>query len=366
VLDVRTLTATRDWEALGGGWDDLLATAAAPSPFLCWDWLRTWWEVFGAGRGLRVLVAQEEGRPRALWPLMRARVGGRLARRWRRLLTIGQQGETQAEALDLIAPAGTEEAAARAFAAHLCGPRAADWDALLLERVPADSAALAALRRALAEHGRPAAPCAPVSAPWLRLPSTWETFLAGRSRNFVRQLRQARNRLARAGAVRIRRVGEDLEPEEGMDALARLHRARWGERSESFRSAGYLRFHRLLAGRMHARGHLYLALLEVGGEAVAARYDYLFAGRMWCMQGGWLPDWADRRPGTVLTADAVAWGIDHGYEAYDFLSGDEPYKRRWADGERVFTDLVAANTATLRGRLYARHLALRALRGAGA
>jgi CelD/BcsL family acetyltransferase involved in cellulose biosynthesis len=77
------------------------------------------------------------------------------------------------------------------------------------------------------------------------------------------------------------------------------------------------------------------------------------------MQGGWDPEFGDCRPGTIMTADVVRWGIEHGFRVYEFLAGEQEYKRRWADSERTFVDVVAANPSTLRGRLYARRPCLR-------
>ena len=361
-MHVRLVDTPAAWDALQPGWDALLEQGPVPSPFLCWDWVRTWWDVFGSRFALCLLVAEQDGACIGLAPFMRGAAGGLLARRWRRLMFIGQQGDTRAEALDLIVAPGHEEAVAQAFAAQLCGPLRRTWDALLLEAVPQDAPGVAALRTALATLGRRTATCAPVAAPYLALPATWEAFLEGRSRNFLAQLRQARNRLARAGEVRVRRAGEDLETAAGLAVLADLHKERWGERTESFRTQAYVDFHARFAERMQVQDRLYLAVLEVDGRTVAARYDYRFGRRLWCMQGGWDPAFAECRPGTIMTADVVQWGIEHGYTAYEFLAGDEAYKRRWADAERTFVDVIGANPATLRGRLYARHPALREVR----
>lgn len=51
-IRVRTLTDFASFLRLAPVWDDLLERAGVDHPFLSHEWLRSWWEAFGAGRGL--------------------------------------------------------------------------------------------------------------------------------------------------------------------------------------------------------------------------------------------------------------------------------------------------------------------------
>ena len=66
-------------------------------------------------------------------------------------------------------------------------------------------------------------------APWTPLPPDADTYAAGLSSTFRRQLRRASARLAEAGvAYRTRRGAAALG---AIDTLRELHRAQWGSRS---------------------------------------------------------------------------------------------------------------------------------------
>ena len=54
-------------------WDELLEDADLDHPFLSHEWVRTWWECFGAGRELQVLLVKDGGRLVGIAPLMRSR-----------------------------------------------------------------------------------------------------------------------------------------------------------------------------------------------------------------------------------------------------------------------------------------------------
>ncbi len=341
-IEVTEITEPAAFADLAAAWDDLLSDSEAYAPFLGWPWISTWWEVFGEGAALHVLAAHAgDGTLLGLAPLMVRRGVEGFGRGLRVLLLIGQQGETLAERLDLIVRRGHEEAVVAALAGHLVRRQRALFDVLFFERGRSDSPTLALWGRALAARGLRVEAGRSQPSPYLPLPATVDALRASMSRNFRRQLANARNRLAREGHVALRFAPRDVPVEEAMDTLIALHRARWGPEEGSFRTPDYVRFHRALSRRLAARGELVLALLDVDGRTVAARYDFLGDERVWCFQGGWSPDFERMRVGTLLTEDVIRWAIARGCREYDFLCGDEPYKRRWTDQARRVVDLVA-------------------------
>lgn len=327
---------------LAEAWDELLAASDADALFLTWTWISTWWVNFGAGRQLHVLAARDEqGSLLGIAPLMVQRGVEGFPPKLRVLMVIGQQGETLAERLDLIVRRGHEDAVVEAFVRHLMDEQRDLFDLLFLERVRTDSTAFVALRRCLDERGLTVRTDNEQPSPYRSLPATYEDLRASMSRNFRRQLSNARNRLKKEGAVALCFAPDDIPVAEAMDELIALHRARWGPDEGSFRTPDYVQFHRALSERLADRGELVLVLLRVGSETVAGRYDFMYGGRVWCFQGGWQPAFERMRVGTILTADVMDWAIARGCTEYDFLSGDDPYKRRWADDERTLLDLRA-------------------------
>jgi CelD/BcsL family acetyltransferase involved in cellulose biosynthesis len=335
-------------------WNDFLAQSSSDSIFLTWQWVELWWRVFGKGLAPKVLLAEDSGRWLGVAPLMTAAHPGPGGRHVRTLKFLGQGGDTLAEHLDFIVAPGHEAEVTAAFAAELCGPLRRGWDALLLQRMLADSPNRAPFVACMREHGIAVEARNELPSPSLLLPASMEALLAAKSSNFRSQYQRSRKRLARAGTVRVLRAPQDLPVEEAIGILANLNRERWQEAGASFRTDSYRRFHSALAQRFAERGWLWLAILTLDGEPVAARYDFVYGGKVWCMQGGWQPARQDLNLGTVMTGEVVAWAIAQGLREYDFLGGEDHYKRRWADHERTLLDLEGFNAATLRGRWWPR------------
>jgi CelD/BcsL family acetyltransferase involved in cellulose biosynthesis len=353
-MQIRVLDRLADLEAHAGRWNELLARSRSNSIFLTWEWIEPWWQTFGAELELAVLVGEEHGQLVGIAPLMIAPHPSPGGRYIRTLMFLGQGGDTLAEHLDLILEPGREPELAEAFVDHLCGPLRRRWDALLLERIIEDSPNRTLVIERFRERGVVVVARNELPAPYLRLPESMDSLLAAKSSNFRYQYQRSRKRLLAMGAARFMMAGQDLPVEEAMAILADLNRERWQDAGASFRTDRYRRFHSALAQRFHERDWLWLSILTLDGQPIAARYDFVYGGKAWCMQGGWKPSLQNLNLGLIMTGEVIAWAIGRGLREYDFLGGEDHYKSRWADAERTLVDLEAFNTATLRGRSWPR------------
>jgi len=339
--------------ALEPSWNALLQRSGSDSIFLTWEWISTWWEVFGSRFALLVLTAEDDaGRLMGIAPLM---VGPRRSASGltsRALMIIGQRADTLAEYLDFIVEPGREAQVTGAFCEFLQRDLAGEWDFIFFERILTTSPNLPTLRSRTTQPPGIAVRDVTLMSPYVELGDSWPALLGAKSRNFRNQWNNSWNRLHAEGEVQFLFGGRDMPLTDALSEVTRLHRERWEERSASFKTDEYLEFHQRLCTRIQPKGWLLLLLLSVNGENVAVRYDYVYAGKIWCMQGGWSPEWAAKRVGTLLTGKVIEWGIEHGLREYDFLGGDSDYKRRWATSERVMTNFTACNQKTLRGWLW--------------
>src|SRR5437867_3863902 len=62
-LRVETITDSRTFMELEPAWTALLEEARVSHPFATHAWVRTWWECFGDGKELHVLVVKAGDRP---------------------------------------------------------------------------------------------------------------------------------------------------------------------------------------------------------------------------------------------------------------------------------------------------------------
>jgi len=352
MITVQTIQDIAELRRLGPAWNALLARSGSDCIFLTWEWISTWWEIFGASHRLLVLVAREGGELRGIAPLMigRSRRHNR-SPLLRRLMFIGQDSDVYPEYLDLIVEAGREAEVVSAFCDAFLGEHRRRWDLIHFERVLEGSPNLPIFRAALAERRLPVELGEDNVCLYLSLPDTLEAFLKERSPNFRDRWRSNRNRLQRGGELRIGFAPADLPVERAFEELRRLNRERFGDAGKSFRTPAYVEMHRRFCELCAEKGWLALCVIEQNGAVLAAKYDFLYAGKVWNNQGGWSAEHQRVRPGEIVMGEVVSWAIRRGAREYDHLGGPADQKKRWSTGQRIMHDDIVVYGTTAAGRL---------------
>ena len=223
--------------------------------------------------------------------------------------------------------------------------------ALELDRVPAGSALIPAMTRAMRGRGlvsvRPAVPC-----PTIALDAGWETpearFNAGRRSDF----RRAARRAAALGRVSYAMVAPDEGAFEALfdEALA-VEIASWKREvgtaiaSDPAKEAFFRSYFRQAA----ARGMLRMAFLRIDGRAAAMQIAVESGGRYWLFKIGYDEAFAACSPGTLLMLHAIGYAARKGLAAFELLGGVEPWIAQLWTREAHETVKVRTYPFNLRG-----------------
>jgi len=364
---VETIHDEAGLRALAAEWDGLFARMARPSPFLAYTWVETWQRHFGRESRLWVLALRDSGGALiGLAPLhvVSRRIAGALP--LRSVEFLGYRGSSVcADHLDFLAPAEQREAVARALIAELLR-RAAEWDALVLAGLAADSP-IPELWRELSPGGtavRPEDICYHRDLP-ADISTLW-TEIKRHHPKLASNVKYYRKRLQQQKSVEFIAPVPADQVQATLQALVQLHtqaHARKGQSGNFFRP-DYLGFHSDLLGSLAADPRLYLARLDCDGAPTAILYGFLCGGVLYYYQSGFDPALGSFGVGTLLLASVFEDAIARlGAREFDFLRGAEEYKSRWTADAR-WTREFRAWQRTLAGRLSA--LEYRARRRAAA
>jgi CelD/BcsL family acetyltransferase involved in cellulose biosynthesis len=149
------------------------------------------------------------------------------------------------------------------------------------------------------------------------------------SADFAKKLRYFERQLEKA------HVTVEVVPASGVDMslfrrLLELHAVRaegmgWGSSFDQDRES----FHRLLIDQaVDGRGPM-AVVARLGDEVVGVLYGFRFGGTFAYYQTGWSQDYVKQSLGSVLVATAMRHAADTGATTFDFLRGDDAYKRRF-------------------------------------
>lgn len=331
-LTTEVVSTSAGLAALRDEWKDLLGASRANTLFLTWEWVTTWWRVYHLGRPHVVLVRDASGLLVGLAPLRLVQRGA-FGATWNAVAFLGDGGDVTPEHLDLVVREGCgDNVIAAILDGLLSDPLIAEID---LQPLAAQSSSLPLVTARLKHAGGITNRTPGPRSPYALLPHSREEFLAGRSRNYRKKLGEYERRCQRKYATRLRRSATATEVTRDLESLRTLHLARWGESSRAFRTTEYLDFHEQFAQLMLEDERLRLYSMEAGadGRPLAMSYCVNYAGRYYFYQAGRDPSTEGERTGLVLMHQVIQEAIADGATVFDFLSGQEPYKYRWASGE---------------------------------
>ena len=219
------------------------------------------------------------------------------------------------------------------LAALLRGARASGWLPRRIVLSGVDDAHLAAARAA---GGRVVMRRAHI-APVLDLTAACGDWMASISANTRQQLRRSRRAYAALGALWVERADNIAQAHLFLDALAVLHQRSWIARGKpgAFARPFFRRFHRELIARGLPRDEIDLLRVNAGERTIGYLYNFRYRGRVLSYQGGFDYDGAAgaRKPGMTCHHLAIDRYAAMGAHAYDFLAGDDRYKRSLANAQ---------------------------------
>jgi CelD/BcsL family acetyltransferase involved in cellulose biosynthesis len=295
----------RDWTALVEA--DPEATLFHSPRFL-----KLYWEEFGAERLQIAMVRRGREEAAAAFDLR----GGVLA--W-----LG--GFDVTDYMGPVGPPESRDAAAKELMDAVASRD--DWREADLAGLPERSPWLAALGAAAEAAGLAAEIGDDGVAPFLRLPGSYDEYLAGLSGKHRHEIRRKDRRLRDAFPdVRLVDATPVTAPRD-LDRFVDLHRSSPGEKGR-FMVPGMELFFRRLVDALFPDGTLRLTFLESSGGALAGAVGFRDRDRFLLYNSAF--DHAHRAvsPGLVLVSELIRSAIEERRRGFDMLKGALPYKYR--------------------------------------
>jgi CelD/BcsL family acetyltransferase involved in cellulose biosynthesis len=300
-------------------WTPLVMADAGGTLFHTPAYLKLWWEEFGSG-SLAVALLEDEGRP-----------AGACAFQLEDGILTFLGGFDVTDYMGPVALPGCEAAVSKellmAVAADL------EWERADLRGLPSASPWLGALESAALALGFWASTQEDGVAPVLRLPASFDAYLAGLPSKLRHEIRRKSRRLeARFGGYQVTLASPETLPAH-LDRFVALHKTSPGPKGK-FMHAGMEIFFRRLAEAFHPPHVFHLAFIEVGGTPAAGAIGLTFKDTFSLYNSAFDRGFAEWSPGMVLVADMIAGAIGEGRSTSDLLKGDLGYKYRFGPTPR--------------------------------
>jgi CelD/BcsL family acetyltransferase involved in cellulose biosynthesis len=350
MITVDAVTTRAGFEQLEPEWNALLNRSASNNIVLTFEWLSTWWQVFGEGeRHLYILVAREGNHIVGIAPLLQRTIRHYNLLPYQRLEFLGS-GEDEADEicsdyLDFIVEHGHEEPVLDALFGHI-RQRDVGYE-LLLTDVSAESPCWQALARACANHELNLCITRDQFCSYLPLRDGWDKLLSSVESRFRTNIRRDYKVFADTGGE-LRIIDGPQNFEEHFSILIDLHQSRWNARGKGgvFASENFLRFHRMLTAKLLPKGCVRLIIAFMAGTPISAVYDFVYNKKASNYQNGFRIAGSPggnstiHSPGTLVQALAIKYSIESGVDEYDLLkTPKDSYKLKWRARRRRMVQL---------------------------
>ncbi len=259
-----------------------------------------------------------------------------------------------------------EETTAQEFTAYLeaftTSPRG---DLFVLPKVRDEGTAGRLLQEFAASGGLPFFKLRYDTAPYVLLEGDWARFYGRKRRKFRYNLSRAERSLDQLGGLSFTHATSPQDVERLMDTAFDIY----GRRSMSmyhaplWLEAGGRAVLRRMAVEFARMGWADLTFLHAGDRPIAFCYgfhneqDYFFYATAFDPD----PQYAVHSPGVLLAKHLLERAFQRGFRRFDFMVGDEPYKRTWATHDvDVYTYVLGKPTLRSRSAFWLYCASLRA------
>lgn len=320
----RIITTTEEFAASRESWNELVGDRL----FERWEWMYSWWEQFSDAGELAIIVVQDlSGAWVGLAPWYKSKSTGR-----GRVISSLGNGMTCSDYVSIVSIEGMEEIVAEKLLEVVSSDHSlfANLDLLEIEGHLADEPVVDALRAragdSFGDHIQEV-----IGGAWkTKLPATWDDFQASLRKSFRRKTKKAMRRIT-SGECESRLAKSAKEIDQVWPDFVDLHQRRRQSLGQPgcFANPNFSMFLKTATLRLAESGRAQINIVDHQGRPLACNLGYSAGDTICLYQTGVDPERLALEPGHINFCSAIHAAIQQPYTWFDFLRGDEPYKRFW-------------------------------------
>ncbi len=308
--------------------------------FQSYEWQRLWWQHFGWGRSLHILLFRHQGVLVGIAPLFLDTPKFMGLTISRNLCLLGSDTKhpesnsgfdkySPSDYLDLIALPGFEKDISDTLFKYL-KDHASIYDRLVLKEMAQNSVLMTVFVPALKEQGWRLKISRGEICPRLNVPDSIEEFKRGLHSKVRYQLFQTKRSVTEQGLFSVEAVNTEETLGQSFPEFVRLHQRRWNRLGYpgAFANEHYQAFLYDVARVFLRQGWLWFKTARSDGRCIAAQCAFKFKDLMYDYLKAFddeSPE-ARRRPGRALLLFLIEEAIQERIRVVDFLRGGEKYK----------------------------------------
>jgi len=342
-------------------WQRLAATSPHKNVFRTFEWCWAWWIHIGSrdsAHSLYVLTVEVLGQITAIAPLM-LRTAERNGLSQRRLEFLGGGGWSDYH--DILLGEDSQEDLGAIF--YFLARESKNWDLIRLEQVQQHSELERTLQDAVRVAGLHCRRFETERCYFLPIECDFREWLKHRSASSRKTFQTKINRLRRLERAGLK-ISVIENPQDFSDLAMRMAALEEQKTERGFTPVigRSVRFFEAVFETLGPGRWIYVITAEHEDRLVAYQLGFRCGENLWDYAKAYDSAHSYFSLGTLMISRLLQYGFEGGFRQYDFLRGDEAYKRRWTEMFRNNVTFIISSSR-LRSSLLARYHAQR--QGAG-
>ncbi len=323
-------------EKLKSEWNELLKKCSTSTIFLTWEWINSWWQVFGGNAELLLITVRgSDGDLVGMAPLM-------IRKRRFYLFLINEItfiGSGLSDRQDFIIPKNNQQIAELILdTIHQQINR--DWTILYFDQVPDTSLLINSdLREKYNVIIEESSVC-----PYIPIDDTWEEFWKTLSSKMRRDLNNKTNKISKTGEWEFIITRQDPNLDEIMYTIKTIedNSRRLGTQKAYFTDDKNMIFMKSFLESCLKNKWFDFSHISLDGKIIAILLGFIHNNKYYAYLMTFDEEYYNLSPGKLLLNEKIKWCFEHGDEVneFDFSRGDSYIKSRWTQVNRQHQRLI--------------------------
>jgi len=318
-ITIRQITSTEEFRELELEWSTLFQHNIIQTAFLTWEWLFSWWQIYGINKELWLITAYQNYKLVGIAPLMlEERIKYKIKHR-----IICSLGTPQIDIGGFIMSKRPQLIIA-AISEFLIEKKHC-WDLVEFNQFQENKSEIQYLAPYFKKADYQISQKSNLHF-YIYIEKDWETFFSQFSQNLRGDLRRRLRRIKEYGKITfVHHSGSEVTWDD-INTMFQINE--YGHYPLLYHSQKEVAFQRELFGAMKNKGWLDVFLLFLDDHPIAYRYGFTLNNKYEDWRNGFDTRHKKHAPGKVLLLLTLQESAKQGYNIIDFLRGEEEYKMR--------------------------------------
>lgn len=336
-MKIKIIKTTEGLVSIKNEWNALLKNSYKDVVQLTHEWIITWWNSFGNGNQLNVIVVYDEnGQLVGIAPMMRTNSRYRGVNITKTCLMANGHSPSS----NFIVSKENSAEIIKAILDYLKGH--SDTDIIELTKLDANSQTYSIAFDYLNMNSNRFGIKDNIEAPFISINSDWEAFLSNKSQRFRKSLRNKINRANKSGGISIEKIQINDSNNPAIQEMFAVSEKSWKrqEGTDITSNPRSKNFYIEICDRLGPQGIISLWLLRKGSIPIAFEFHLTYNNVVYPIRADYDESYKDLSPGSVLEYNIIKTLFDEAnIREYNTCGHTYNYLMNWSEDTRKHVNI---------------------------